>query len=241
VDSVNTLLCNNSKVHEALEEVAEQSSGTAASDASSFARHLESFQFIVCAVVAQYLLGFIRPLSVSLQSKSCDLLTAFEDANQRVAVISSQRTEEIFSKLFVKVKKIANDVGVVPSKPRTGASKRQTRRDNPDVLEIEGYYRVTCYFAFLDHIVQHLKSRFSDDIKGVLLACYILPSRIKDLTPDVLEMMKTEFSEDLPSSENLEQEFLRWSSRIKQEPNIAELRTLNDVAEVFNSTTSVLS
>jgi len=57
------LTCQLQQVHEALEEVVEQSSGTETTDASSFTRHMQSFQFIACAVVvAQYLLGFIRPL-----------------------------------------------------------------------------------------------------------------------------------------------------------------------------------
>jgi len=44
-------------------------------------------------------------------------------------------------------------------------------RENPEVETTEEYYRVTCYFQFLYHIlVRHLESRFSDDMKGVLLA-----------------------------------------------------------------------
>jgi len=68
--------------------------------------------------------------------------------------------------------KIALDVSVLLTKPRM--TKRQTIRENPEMETIEEYYRVTCYFQFLDHIVRHLESRFSDDMNDILLAsCFI--------------------------------------------------------------------
>lgn len=88
IDSLSTLLHSYRAVCEALETVAEESTGQAASDATGYYNHVTSFAFIVAAVVSQYLLGYIRPLSVALQSKSCDLLTAYEDANSLQEVLS---------------------------------------------------------------------------------------------------------------------------------------------------------
>lgn len=230
IDSLSTLLHSYRAVCEALETVAEESTGQAASDASSYYNHITSFAFIVAAVVSQYLLGCIRSLSVALQSKSCDLLTAYEDANSLREVLNQQRTDEVFKKLYSKAVNIASDISVLPTKPRT--TKRQTARDNPEVETIEEYYRVTCYFQFLDHIVGRLESRFSDDMKGVLLASYLMPNKASYISSEIMCSMKSEFADDLPSSETLEQELHRWCHRVRRE-DTAGITSITDIASIL--------
>ena len=39
-------------------------------------QEMEKFQFVYTAVVNQYVLAFIRPISLALQDKQCDLVEA---------------------------------------------------------------------------------------------------------------------------------------------------------------------
>jgi len=71
---------------------------------------MTSFPFIVAAVVSQFLLGFIRPLSVALQGKSCDLLRAFQNANNMSGVAI---TKDTFRRFFNKAENIATKLPVV--------------------------------------------------------------------------------------------------------------------------------
>jgi len=78
---VNTLLVHFKAVVEALENITDQSTGQASTDAVSYGTHVTSFPFIVAAVVSQYLLGFVRSLSVALlycwSSKLMTCLTSY--------------------------------------------------------------------------------------------------------------------------------------------------------------------
>ena len=50
-------------------------------------------------------------------------------------------------------------VGTVPEAPRI--MKRQQHRTNPEASSIEEYYRRAVIIAFIGHIIQSLKDRFS--------------------------------------------------------------------------------
>ena len=46
------------------------------------------FQFIISAVLTQYVLGYARPLSVLLQSKTCDLVKTHTEARNLVSLLA---------------------------------------------------------------------------------------------------------------------------------------------------------
>ena len=45
------------------------------------------------AVITQYIIGFVKPLSLELQNSSCNLVHAQAEANRTKIVISKQRTD----------------------------------------------------------------------------------------------------------------------------------------------------
>ena len=55
--------------------------GHAAADASSYITVLLKFEFnVVHSVMLQYTLGYTRPLSILLQSESCDVMKVHQEA-----------------------------------------------------------------------------------------------------------------------------------------------------------------
>lgn len=139
VDSISTLLVNYSAIYDSVSEVMLQSTGKASHDASAFLRAMEQFHFIISAVLTQYILGYTRPLSVLLQSKSCDLIKAHDEARHLVSVLNGVRSEEKFKMLFDRAATIAKTIDVLPSKPRT--TGRQAHRANARAESIEEFYR----------------------------------------------------------------------------------------------------
>ena len=139
VDSISTLLVNYSAIYDSVSEVMLQSTGKASHDASAFLRAMEQFHFIISAVLTQYILGYTRPLSVLLQSKSCDLIKAHDEARHLVSVLNDVRSEEKFKMLFDRAATIARTIDVLPSKPRT--TGRQAHRANARAESIEEFYR----------------------------------------------------------------------------------------------------
>ena len=73
----------------ALEDIASESANTDARiKALSFLRLLQAPAFIVSIVVAQFVLSFSHPLSLSLQKISCDALKAYENCASLLYVLS---------------------------------------------------------------------------------------------------------------------------------------------------------
>ena len=205
VDSISTLLSHYEAVHEALDEVRVQSTGQSSHDAASYLYSMSAFSFMVAAVICQYILAFTRPLSVGLQNKECDLVLAHEDARNLVAAIQSQRSDERFHSLYLKATAVAAKVGVSPNKPRT--VNRQVNRANANVGgEIEAHYKVNFYYPFIDHVIQHLNDRFPEEIKGVLLASFLIPAKLHLLDETVVAKIEQSLGDELPNNTEFAQE-----------------------------------
>ena len=58
------------------------------------------------------------------------------------------------------------------------------------------------YFAFLDHTLSHLNTRFPPELEGVLLATFLPPGNINNVSNKVVADIKAEYAAHLlyPSS-----------------------------------------
>ena len=191
VDSIDCLLHNYRAVCEAVEAIRDNSTGQSARDADSYLKRLLSFEFLVSAIICRHVLAYTRPLTVALQAKQCDLYNAYKMAQRLVVALESERTDGKFKALWQTVKKISNDLAIEPTKKRT--VKRQTHRTNPSVADTESYYRVAYYFAFIDHTLSHLKTRFPPELEGALCATYLVPGNVANLSNEVIADIKGEF------------------------------------------------
>ena len=221
VDSITALLANYCEVHDALIKVRDQSNGQSAHDAQSKLIAMTQFPFIMSAVLCQFVLGFIRPLSVSLQSVTCDLLAAHADAQNLIRVLQSVRNAnndvDKFDKLFDRAKSVAEAVHVDVSKPRT--CTKQQHRSNISASDAREYYRLNFYLPFLDHVIQHLRQRFPPELAHTLLGYYLVPGNLHKLTSEIEESLRDVYSNDLPFPADLDAEILRWREKNKTGDN----------------------
>ena len=198
VDSIDCLLKDFKAVCEATEEIRNVSTGKSASDADSFLKRMLSFEFLVSAIISRHVVAYTRPLTVALQQKSCDLYKAHRMAQRLITALQEDRTEENFSSLWNIITQIAGILNIEPAKKRNVAS--QHHRANTPVETIEAYYRVMNFYAFLDHTIAHLKTRFPEGLEGVLLATSFIPGKLSSLTTTVIAKIKEELDFILPSS-----------------------------------------
>ena len=212
VDSINCLLQNYRSVCEAVEKVRDSSTGQSASDAESFLKRLLSFEFLMSAIICHHVLAFTRPLTVALQGKECDLYKAHKMAQRLVTCLENERESDKFKELWQVILNISANLGIEPSRKRT--VRRQQNRSNPPVTDTESYYRVSYYFAFLDHTLSHLKIRFPPELEGALLATFLLPGNIENISEKAIADIKKEYEDQLPYPSSFESEVATWKIHV---------------------------
>ena len=142
---------------------------------------------------------------MALQSNSCDLVEAYNDAQNLVKVLEKVRNEkERYEKLFTRASDIAATVDVEPSKPRTAA--RQRGRANAEADNTQEYYLSNFFFPFVDHVLANSKSRFSEEITDAIYGFYLIPNQLHKHSDEVVEKVKAEFQDELPFPDSFEAE-----------------------------------
>jgi hypothetical protein len=153
---------------------------------------LEDPEFIIAIVVAQYVLSFLKPLTLFLEKTNCDMVVAFDEAPNTLNTIKGLRTNDKFSELFARAQ-----IMEVVLQPRRRLS-RQVHRDSPNVNSAEQLWRTTMYFAFLDHVNNELNHIFPGDQRQMMLGQYLIHSKFDHLVDSVVNELSTVFRADLP-------------------------------------------
>lgn len=231
VDSISTLLVKYDQVIDALKDISTASMGQSRSDADQYLKKMSSFSFILTAVMTQYILGFVRPISVALQSREC----AYMECQDLIKTMKNERSDSKFHKLFTRAAdllKMSFGDDVEPEVPRAASNRRHAHRPNAPAETTEGYYLVNYYYPFLDHVISHLTSRFPEELKGALLGYYFMPDKVAKLTDEIQEAIKKEFYDDLPMPHCYEQEVIRWkqkfSKQLKPDARLIDVVNLAD-------------
>ena len=199
VDTLSWLLENYSKTIKSLEEIAEVSSGQSASDAVSYIMSLTSFQYIICCVVVQFVLGYSRPLSTALQAVDCNLPKAHEDARSLVNVSQDLRDSDNYDLLFKRATTIAEKLNVTPQKPRTAGRQMHRPNSGGNLTSLEDNYKMNIFLPFVDHVLQHLNDRFPQKLMPLMLAWHLIPCNVSFLTDENVQAIRLEYEGDLPS------------------------------------------
>jgi hypothetical protein len=107
------------KVLDILDEIQNQTVGN--SDATSYTLTLLNFEILVVAVVTQFLLVYLKPLSIDLQSENCDLVETHVQARTLATSFLEIRenSKEAFDGLFNRACTIANKNEITINKPLT--------------------------------------------------------------------------------------------------------------------------
>ena len=144
-----------------------------------------SFQILV------QVLQILRELTIKLQLKAIDVVSAYKLVDKVVSTLKSMRTNSVseFKKQFAEAARIAKKLhGDQFELTTPRISGRQRHRSNPPSSTAEEYYRITLYDQFLSHVVSELEERFVNNPShnmtiGLL---HLLPSECIKLGDDVL-------------------------------------------------------
>ncbi|XP_071481265.1 52 kDa repressor of the inhibitor of the protein kinase-like [Diadema antillarum] len=189
-------------------------------DASSLLNSLTSFEFIVTFNVVYTFLSHLAGLTVKLQGRTMDIIKANVEVSEVRSTYAAltQSMDEEFAHTYGQATKMAADVNVEPSMPRTVG--RQSMRSNAPASSPEEHFRRNVAVPFLAHINNELESQFSP--------LSVVSSRILGLIPSVLcdddspshsldEVIDT-YAEDMPSAEVFPQELFRWKHKYQTKP-----------------------
>lgn len=127
--------------------------------ANGLSHAITNFEFIVALVVTLKALSVLKPVSVKLQKKSNDVMTAYKLVSDTHRELQEFRNscEETFSDWFDICKTLGEKVEVDPSVPRTAG--RQRHRSNTPHDGPEEYNRRTVFVPFIDHLTTEMKDR----------------------------------------------------------------------------------
>ena len=212
--------------------------------ALNFLNAIQSFDFIVALVTTEHVLSGVAPLSLLLQKKDCDLLTASREARVVIDMLNAERADPmVWDALYAVAVDLANKVGVQPAAPRN--PRRQQHRPNAPAQDPLAYWRINMYLIFVDHLVQEMQDRLVDG-KERFLVERLIPKNIGALTQeDVLRIFET-FRADLETDiGGFQTEVRRWTTmwgttNVNQKPGTLEETIQNSNHTLYPSITLCL-
>lgn len=180
VDSLSAIISNYSNLHNALITIEENSSGESKVKAGGHGRLLEDPEFLIGITVAQYVLSYLKPLTLSLQKTDCDMVIAFDEAQNTLTTLRTLRTDEKFSKVFQRAQIFADSIEVL--------LHLEGGLDDRDNL-----WKATIYHAFLDHVYPELERRFPREQRQMMLGQYLVPCKFNQLKDFMIDDLKEVF------------------------------------------------
>ncbi|MCG8622768.1 MAG: hypothetical protein MJE68_12330 [Proteobacteria bacterium] len=189
--------------------------------ANSFLYQLES-SFLVCFKILLEVLANLRSLTVKLQQRVLDVLSAYKEVESVISVMKLMRdnSESEFARIFVETTKLGQEhhgSEFELSKPRVAG--HQSHRSNIDVTTAEDYYRISHYNEFLSHVIAELKKRFNNDSAHSVGLLHLLPTHaLQDASiPQELSGAVDFYKNDLPNQVMFPTEFRMWVRKWRME------------------------
>ncbi|XP_062518720.1 52 kDa repressor of the inhibitor of the protein kinase-like [Corticium candelabrum] len=172
-------------------------------------------------VVAHACFGFVKGLTVSLQGRSQDICSAYVEVDSVKTALYEVRVDihTFHKKLYATAVGLAETINAsLPSIPRRCA--RQSFRSNVPALISEDYYRRDLTVPFLDEMIAHINSHFSEIQKNATMALSLVPSVLmspeqEQSTTDLAHHLAEFYADDLPNPSTLQQELHVWKCKWK--------------------------
>ena len=127
--------------------------------------NLKTFKFIFTFLITKNTFGTLKTIAAKLQKKDQAKMSSkrINDTIKAVTVVRSNIEEECHE-WFQHASRLADKIGGTVSVPRiTG---RQEHMDNVPSVNPESHYRVNVAKPFIDHLLEEMSSRFSEDNMG---------------------------------------------------------------------------
>ena len=123
-------------------------------------------------------LGALKPIAAKLQKKDQDAFQAYsliDDTIKAVARVRSNTDEEC-QEWFEDASRLADKIGATVSVPRiTG---RKEHRNNAPRANPESHYRVNVAIFFIDHLLEEISSKFSEDNRAGAEIFSLVPAAV---------------------------------------------------------------
>ena len=232
--TLSSVIAKYKAIYLALNDIAvESSSPDARTTALSHLKLLQSSNFIVSLIVAQFILSFSHPLCLSLQKTNCDIIKAYHNAKLCQTTISKQRNEAKFSELWKKAKVIADEIDVELTKPRTTTVSRFRSNagvDTTDADSAELHYRRNVYYPFIDHCIKEFSEQFPESSLSRFYGYNLHPGKVSQITSTEVTEIANFHGNDLPCIETFEAEVTMWKEKfIADDISLLEKMKLIDV------------
>ena len=180
------------------------------SSATSLKIAITQWPFLIAFIVAKKGLEYAKVLTVSLQSHSRDIASAFCETSNVIKALEQLRTDvdSVHQGWHEEATKMAGNIEVTPSIPRRCG--RQRNRDNTPAESSETYYRRTVTIPFLDHLISEMKWRFSETQRKAVLGLSLVPAAMDNDWKSLVYELVDLYHDDLPDADNLSAELHCW-------------------------------
>ena len=176
-----------------------------------FLRSITSSAFLVAVTFICEVMAVIKPVTVKLQKRSIDIVTALAMVADLKQELTEMRTEHRFSQCFQAAKSLASVAGTEITKPRIASHQQQ--RHNHDMPNVEDYFRVSLYNTFMDQVLQELDQRFlatsNRHVLSSLVPKCLIQKSVEELNEVLLELIDFYYG-DIPFPSTLFSEVARW-------------------------------
>ena len=207
-------------------------------DAQSLFLALSRFPFIISLVITKDVLAYTKALSIKLQGRYVDVVSAYNHVSLVLTTLKSARenVDSVHARLYDRAMQIASTVNVQESLPRT--TNRQQHRSNTPALSASEYYKRVITIPALDHLIAEIDTRFHHDSSSVVCQIVLLlPTTLVETeeiptSVDIADLV-SKYSDDLPAPESMDTELHCWSTMWRRRAEDAA--TLNTPAKVLQS------
>ncbi|CAF1333668.1 unnamed protein product [Rotaria sordida] len=194
---------------------------------------INSFETIICACIACFLLGEITPISRLLQTPTIDFGIAHHHVSSLLKTFDTREANAVdyFKNIvFEQAKEIAKELFVQPT-----ASRTYQRRHGQHILDPEEFYRDQVFLHFLRELKTNVDKRLP--IFGqtrIQLLTQLRPEHITSTNCSMTELykkLKDNFFDHLPGPLQLFGELEKWKNEcigLVNKPNYVNL-WMNDL------------
>ena len=171
---------------------------------------LKTLEFIFTLLITKNSFGTLKTIVAKLQKKDQAKTSSkrIDDTIKAVAMVRSNIEEECHE-WFEDASRLADKIGGTVSVPRiTG---RQEHMDNVPRVNPESHYRVNVAKPFIDHLLEEMSSRFSEDNRAGAEIFSLVPSAVvkHDSLRNLAEKLQF-WQQDLPTPSSLLSELKEW-------------------------------
>nr|XP_055048148.1 52 kDa repressor of the inhibitor of the protein kinase-like [Misgurnus anguillicaudatus] len=110
--------------------------------------------------------------------------------------------------MYQKAVQLARTIDVVPVKKRIAV--KQQHRDNVPAESVGEHFRLNLFLPFIDHVTTELRTRFAESNEPALLAAFLVPKALPQLSEEKEDLLLSWYKEDLPQPDAAKQEIHRW-------------------------------